>query len=94
MLNEFIYFFPPISIPLKDDLPLMLECYIRYFLTQTGEELCWVFVDDEGRRRGPHSLSELYTWHHYGYLRDSLTVSCLSSAVMVICTNWGLNHIG
>ncbi|PIA44079.1 hypothetical protein AQUCO_01700002v1 [Aquilegia coerulea] len=40
----------------------------------SSEESCWVFEDEEGRKRGPHSLTELYSWHHYGYLRDSLMI--------------------
>lgn len=32
------------------------------------------FVDSEGRKHGPHSLMELYSWHHYGYLSDSTMV--------------------
>ncbi|KAF6160902.1 hypothetical protein GIB67_025437 [Kingdonia uniflora] len=40
----------------------------------SNEEMCWVFEDDEGTKRGPHSLLELYSWYHYGYLRDSLMV--------------------
>ncbi|XP_058220438.1 histone-lysine N-methyltransferase ATXR7 isoform X2 [Rhododendron vialii] len=37
----------------------------------SGDESSWFFEDDEGRKHGPHSLMELYSWHHYGYLRDS-----------------------
>ncbi|KAF8409833.1 hypothetical protein HHK36_002351 [Tetracentron sinense] len=40
----------------------------------SGEESSWVFEDDEGRKHGPHSLTELYSWHHYGYLRDLLMI--------------------
>ncbi|KAL6996049.1 hypothetical protein U1Q18_006185 [Sarracenia purpurea var. burkii] len=38
----------------------------------SGDESSWFFKDDEGRKHGPHSLMELYSWHHYGYLRDSI----------------------
>ncbi|KAF2312001.1 hypothetical protein GH714_027721 [Hevea brasiliensis] len=38
------------------------------------EDSCWMFEDDEGRKHGPHSLLELYSWHHYGYLWDSLMI--------------------
>ncbi|KAJ4967235.1 hypothetical protein NE237_019084 [Protea cynaroides] len=44
-------------------------------LLQLSEELCWVFEDDEGIKRGPHSLAELYSWHRNGYLRDLLMIS-------------------
>lgn len=65
----------------------------------TGEELCWVFVDDEGRRRGPHSLSELYTWHHYGYLRDSLTIYHAENkfppfTLLSLVNAWSINRHG
>ncbi|XP_042507493.1 histone-lysine N-methyltransferase ATXR7 isoform X2 [Macadamia integrifolia] len=43
-------------------------------MSQSSEELCWVFEDDEGRKRGPHSFAELYSWHRYGYLHDSLMI--------------------
>ncbi|KAI8549198.1 hypothetical protein RHMOL_Rhmol06G0007800 [Rhododendron molle] len=43
--------------------------------SQSGDESSWFFEDDEGRKHGPHSLMELYSWHHYGYLRDSSLVS-------------------
>ncbi|XP_038725488.1 histone-lysine N-methyltransferase ATXR7-like [Tripterygium wilfordii] len=36
----------------------------------SGEDRCWLFEDDEGRKHGPHSLLEIYSWHHYGYLSD------------------------
>ncbi|KAJ9690088.1 hypothetical protein PVL29_012642 [Vitis rotundifolia] len=37
----------------------------------SGEASCWLFEDSEGRKHGPHSFAELYSWHHYGYLSDS-----------------------
>ncbi|KAG8654428.1 histone-lysine N-methyltransferase ATXR7 isoform X3 [Manihot esculenta] len=40
----------------------------------SGEDSCWMFEDDEGRKHGPHSLQELYSWRHYGYLWDSLMI--------------------
>ncbi|KAJ0987161.1 hypothetical protein J5N97_005517 [Dioscorea zingiberensis] len=40
----------------------------------SGEEPCWMFEDEEGRRHGPHSLVELYYWHHSSYLQDFLLV--------------------
>ncbi|KAA8514717.1 hypothetical protein F0562_017896 [Nyssa sinensis] len=47
---------------------------IASYLQLSGEESCWLFEDDEGRKHGPHSLLELYSWHHYGYLRNSLMI--------------------
>ncbi|KAG6735446.1 hypothetical protein POTOM_061944 [Populus tomentosa] len=40
----------------------------------SGEDSCWLFKDDEGRRHGPHSLLQLYSWYWYGYLKDSLMI--------------------
>ncbi|XP_015575706.1 histone-lysine N-methyltransferase ATXR7 [Ricinus communis] len=44
------------------------------FSLLSGEDSCWMFEDDGGRKHGPHSLSELYSWHRHGYLRNSLTI--------------------
>lgn len=43
------------------------------------QELCWLFEDGQGRKCGPHSLAELYSWHYYGYLQDSLTIYHMNS---------------
>ncbi|XP_042015805.1 histone-lysine N-methyltransferase ATXR7-like isoform X3 [Salvia splendens] len=41
----------------------------------TGDdESSWLFEDGEGKRQGPHSLNELYSWREYGYMRDSVMV--------------------
>ncbi|KAH9602392.1 hypothetical protein KSS87_016840 [Heliosperma pusillum] len=41
----------------------------------TWENKCWQYLDGSGRPAGPYSLSELYYWHQYGYLPDSLMIS-------------------
>ncbi|KAL3830573.1 hypothetical protein ACJIZ3_019375 [Penstemon smallii] len=38
------------------------------------DDSCWLYEDEEGRKRGPHSLTELYSWSHYGYLRNSTMI--------------------
>ncbi|XP_077231567.1 histone-lysine N-methyltransferase ATXR7-like isoform X2 [Tasmannia lanceolata] len=43
-------------------------------MLQSSEESCWVFEDVEGRKHGPHSLAEIYSWHCSGYLHDSLMI--------------------
>uniref|UniRef100_A0A1U7V270 [histone H3]-lysine(4) N-trimethyltransferase n=1 Tax=Nicotiana sylvestris TaxID=4096 RepID=A0A1U7V270_NICSY len=43
------------------------------------EESCWLFEYHDGRKHGPHSLIELYSWYHYGYILDSVMVSLISS---------------
>ncbi|XP_047954290.1 histone-lysine N-methyltransferase ATXR7 isoform X2 [Salvia hispanica] len=41
----------------------------------TGDdESSWLFEDGEGKRQGPHSLNELYSWREYGYMHDSVMV--------------------
>ncbi|KAJ6336587.1 hypothetical protein OIU76_006463 [Salix suchowensis] len=40
----------------------------------SGEDSCLLFKDDDGRKHGPHSLLELYSWYQYGYLKDSLMI--------------------
>ncbi|XP_011083268.1 histone-lysine N-methyltransferase ATXR7-like isoform X2 [Sesamum indicum] len=40
----------------------------------SGDESCWLFEDEEGRKHGPHSLTELYSWCHCGYIRNSLLI--------------------
>nr|XP_043607818.1 histone-lysine N-methyltransferase ATXR7 [Erigeron canadensis] len=44
------------------------------FLSQSGEEGCWLYEDDLGKKHGPHTLMELYSWLHYGYLQGSVMV--------------------
>ncbi|KAL8523875.1 hypothetical protein ACS0TY_013726 [Phlomoides rotata] len=41
---------------------------------QSGDESCWLFEDEEGRKHGPHSLTELYSWCHYGYIHNSYKI--------------------
>ncbi|KAL2936852.1 Histone-lysine N-methyltransferase ATXR7 [Bienertia sinuspersici] len=38
------------------------------------EERCWLFLDGYGRSTGPHSLSELDSWHHHGYLHSAVMI--------------------
>ncbi|KAI3972794.1 hypothetical protein MKX01_019452 [Papaver californicum] len=40
----------------------------------SNEESCWVFEDEKGSKHGPHSLAEIYSWHHYGYLPETLMI--------------------
>lgn len=54
--------------------------HIIYFiplslLFQLSKESCWFYADDQGRKHGPHSLLELFSWHQYGYLDDSTMVN-------------------
>ncbi|CAN1781580.1 Histone-lysine N-methyltransferase ATXR7 [Linum perenne] len=37
----------------------------------SDDDSCWLFEDGEGRKHGPYSLMELYSWLYYGYLRDT-----------------------
>ncbi|CAO2815742.1 unnamed protein product [Amaranthus hypochondriacus] len=38
------------------------------------EERCWLYLDGYGGASGPHSISELYYWHQYGYLQSSVMI--------------------
>ncbi|KAK4767770.1 hypothetical protein SAY87_002911 [Trapa incisa] len=43
--------------------------------SQLGKvETCWLFEDDHGRKQGPHSLWEIYSWHCQGYLPDTIMI--------------------
>ncbi|GJR10201.1 histone-lysine N-methyltransferase ATXR7 isoform X1 [Tanacetum coccineum] len=54
------------------------------FPSLSGEESCWLFEDDLGKKHGPHSLLELYSWHHYGYLLGSvMKVNCVVDATLL-----------
>lgn len=39
-----------------------------------GDESCWIFENAEGRKHGPHSLTELHSWCHYGYIDNSVMI--------------------
>ncbi|XP_048331516.1 histone-lysine N-methyltransferase ATXR7 isoform X2 [Ziziphus jujuba] len=61
--------------------------------SQSSEESCWLYEDDEGRKHGPHSLLELYSWHQYGYIRDSLMIyhvdnKCTPFTLLSIVNSW------
>ncbi|XP_049381217.1 histone-lysine N-methyltransferase ATXR7-like isoform X8 [Solanum stenotomum] len=42
--------------------------------SSVNEESCWFFEDHEGTKHGLHSLMELYSWCHYGYIVDSVMI--------------------
>ncbi|XP_019425745.1 PREDICTED: histone-lysine N-methyltransferase ATXR7 isoform X2 [Lupinus angustifolius] len=39
------------------------------------EECCWFYEDENSMKHGPHSLSDLISWHRNGYLKDSSMIS-------------------
>ncbi|KAJ8565216.1 hypothetical protein K7X08_007792 [Anisodus acutangulus] len=43
-------------------------------MSSVNEESCWLFEDHDGRKHGPRSLVELYSWYHYGYVVDSVMI--------------------
>lgn len=51
------------------------------FLFQLGGERCWLYEDGKGMNHGPHSISELISWHRQGYLQDSSVVISFSDVV-------------
>ncbi|KAF3446965.1 hypothetical protein FNV43_RR12145 [Rhamnella rubrinervis] len=59
----------------------------------SSEESCWLYEDDEGRKRGPYSLLELYSWHQYGYLQGSLLIyhadnKCTPFTLLSVVNAW------
>ncbi|XP_009601077.1 histone-lysine N-methyltransferase ATXR7 isoform X6 [Nicotiana tomentosiformis] len=51
-----------------------MSMVLSLFCSEDYEESCWLFEDHDGRKHGPHSLVELYSWYHYGYILDSVTI--------------------
>ncbi|CAN4089654.1 unnamed protein product [Withania somnifera] len=47
---------------------------VATFTSLVNEESCWLIEDHEGRKHGLHSLMELYSWYHYGYIVDSVMI--------------------
>ncbi|KAK7329350.1 hypothetical protein VNO77_23511 [Canavalia gladiata] len=45
-----------------------------------GEECCWLYEDENATKHGPHSISELISWHRHGYLTDSTVVGLQMNA--------------
>ncbi|XP_038886069.1 histone-lysine N-methyltransferase ATXR7 isoform X2 [Benincasa hispida] len=50
-----------------------------FFLTTSNlpssvEVACWFIEDHTGRKHGPYSLLQLYSWHQHGYLKDSVMI--------------------
>ncbi|CAJ1975925.1 unnamed protein product [Sphenostylis stenocarpa] len=41
---------------------------------QLREECCWLYEDEKGIKRGPHSINELISWHSHRYLKDSTLI--------------------
>ncbi|KAJ0764934.1 putative [histone H3]-lysine(4) N-trimethyltransferase chromatin remodeling SET family [Helianthus annuus] len=68
------------------------------FPSMSSEESCWFFEDDKGKKHGPHSLMELHSWLHYGYLKGSVMVYHSESKVMpcnlqsLICSWFTAGH--
>ncbi|KAK9063087.1 hypothetical protein SSX86_016957 [Deinandra increscens subsp. villosa] len=63
------------------------------FRSMSSEELCWFFEDEQGKKHGPHSLMELHSWLHYGYLKGSLMVyhsesKVIPSNLQAVISSW------
>ncbi|CAI8590000.1 unnamed protein product [Vicia faba] len=60
----------------SNHLNLNSEAFRRIISCQmSGGECCWLYEDKKGMKHGPHSISELISWHHHGYLEDSTVIS-------------------
>lgn len=57
-------------------LYLFSKLFVFYFqFFQSVEGSWWLIEDHTGRKHGPYSLLQLYSWHQHGYLKDSVMVS-------------------
>ncbi|GAV65792.1 SET domain-containing protein/GYF domain-containing protein [Cephalotus follicularis] len=90
-------------------LPLYYNCYgsnqpmskseaSTSFPLLLGEDSSWFFEDEEGRKHGPHSLLELYSWLRYGYLRDSIMIhhadqKCAPATLLSVINAWKTNTL-
>lgn len=68
------------------------------FVPLSGES-SWLFEDDEGRKHGPHTLIELYSWFHFGYLHNSVMVYHIENkfepfALQSLLNTWGMARGG
>ncbi|KAK9690618.1 hypothetical protein RND81_09G141100 [Saponaria officinalis] len=64
----------------------------------TWENRCWIYQDGYGRPAGPYSLSELYYWHQYGYLPDSVTIRHVEnnsspSTLLSLISSWQKDYL-
>ncbi|XP_004487925.1 histone-lysine N-methyltransferase ATXR7 isoform X2 [Cicer arietinum] len=60
----------------SNHLNLNSEAFSRIISCQmVGGECCWLYEDKKGIKHGPHSISELISWYHHGYLEDSTVIS-------------------
>uniref|UniRef100_A0A803LG28 GYF domain-containing protein n=1 Tax=Chenopodium quinoa TaxID=63459 RepID=A0A803LG28_CHEQI len=64
-------------------------------ISLSWEEKCWLLLDGYGRGSGPHSLSEIYYWHQYGYLHSSVMIhhtdnKCSPFTLLSLINTWGI----
>ncbi|CDP07236.1 unnamed protein product [Coffea canephora] len=68
------------------------------FVPLSGES-SWLFEDDEGRKHGPHTLIELYSWFHFGYLNNSVMIYHIENkfepfTLQSLLNTWGMARGG
>ncbi|KAL0557349.1 hypothetical protein IC582_005885 [Cucumis melo] len=51
-----------------------LFCLTTSNLPSSVEGSYWLIMDHTGRKHGPYSLLQLYSWHQHGYLKDSVMI--------------------
>lgn len=54
-------------------------CLTTSNLTTSVEGSWWLIEDHTGRKHGPYSLLQLYSWHQHGYLKDSVMLYHIES---------------
>ncbi|GER31996.1 histone-lysine N-methyltransferase SETD1B [Striga asiatica] len=82
-----------------DDSLVSNSCDVELNFPLSGDESCWLFEDKEGRKHGPHSLTELYSWCHYGYIPTSSMIhhidnKCKPLNLESLLTIWGKSRLG
>ncbi|KAJ7967032.1 Histone-lysine N-methyltransferase ATXR7 [Quillaja saponaria] len=61
-------------IPSRKNMPAYGQDRFVQHASLLGGECCWLCEDEHGKKHGPHSLLELFSWHRSGYLDDSAMV--------------------
>ncbi|XP_023546017.1 histone-lysine N-methyltransferase ATXR7 isoform X1 [Cucurbita pepo subsp. pepo] len=54
-------------------------CFSTSNHSSSVERSCWLIEDHTGRKHGPYSLLQLYSWHQHGYLKDSVMIYHIES---------------
>ncbi|XP_024031218.1 histone-lysine N-methyltransferase ATXR7 [Morus notabilis] len=78
------------NVPISSPAP---SHSLKPYASQSSKEACWLYEDHERKKHGPHSLQELFSWHQYGYLRDSIMIyhtenTCTPFTLLSLLNAW------